>query len=114
MWIIHVISVSFLLCFRARLFIDALWSPAGKGQISWLSFVMCHFSIGILGQAWFLIVLIPDLCPRSYFVMSIQYDTIQYILYSIKHIMMFIAQTNNLHIDVVNNNNVTIPNSQER
>ena len=26
-----------LLCFRARLFIDALWSPAGKGLTSWLS-----------------------------------------------------------------------------
>ena len=24
----------------ARLFIDALWSPAGKGLTSWLSFVM--------------------------------------------------------------------------
>ena len=24
-------SVLFLLCFRERLFIDALWSPAGKG-----------------------------------------------------------------------------------
>ena len=32
--------VLFLLCFRARLFIDALWSPAGKGLTSWLSFVM--------------------------------------------------------------------------
>ena len=34
-----------LLCFRARLFIDALWSPAGKGPTSWLSFVMsnCEF-----------------------------------------------------------------------
>ena len=31
LWIIYVISVFFfLLCFRARLFIDALWSPAGK------------------------------------------------------------------------------------
>ena len=28
------------LCFRLRLFIDALWSPAGKGLTSWLSFVM--------------------------------------------------------------------------
>ena len=29
----------------ARLFIDALWSPAGKGLTSWLSFVMsfCEF-----------------------------------------------------------------------
>ena len=33
-----------LLCFRARLFIDALWSPAGKGVTSWLSFVMFKFS----------------------------------------------------------------------
>ena len=34
-----------ILCFHARLFIDALWSPAGKGLTSWLSFVMsnCEF-----------------------------------------------------------------------
>ena len=45
LWIIHVISVLCLLCFRARLFIDALWSPAGKRLASWLSFVMsnCEF-----------------------------------------------------------------------
>ena len=29
--IIYVIYVLFMLCFRGRLFIDALWSPAGKG-----------------------------------------------------------------------------------
>ena len=29
-----------LLCFRARLLMDALWSPAGKGLTSWLSFMM--------------------------------------------------------------------------
>ena len=33
-------SVLFLLCFHARLFVDALWAPAGKGLTSWLSFVM--------------------------------------------------------------------------
>ena len=38
LWIIYVISVLFLLCFRECLFIDALWSPAGKGLTSWLSF----------------------------------------------------------------------------
>ena len=50
-------SVLFLLCFRARLFIDALWSSAGKGLTSWLSFVIStfHFPIGILGQVWCLI-----------------------------------------------------------
>ena len=63
----YVISVLFLLCFRARLFIDALWSPAGKGLIPWLSFVMSNCQIGILGQVWCLIVLIPYLYPLSYF-----------------------------------------------
>ena len=37
--------VLFLLCFRARLFIDAMWSPAGKGLTSWLSFVMSNCEV---------------------------------------------------------------------
>ena len=32
------------LCF-ARLLIDALWSPAGKGLASWLSFVMSNCEV---------------------------------------------------------------------
>ena len=38
-------SVLYLLCLCARLFICALWSPAGKGLTSWLSFVVsnCEF-----------------------------------------------------------------------
>ena len=63
----NVISVLLSLCLHKRLFIGALWSPAGKGLTSLLSFVMsncelCHFAIGLLGQVWFLILLIPDLC----------------------------------------------------
>ena len=55
-----------------RLFIDALWSPAGKGLPSWLSFVMSYcevvtFPNGILGQVCCLIVSTLDLCPLSYF-----------------------------------------------
>ena len=54
-----------------RLFIAALWSPAGKGLTSWLLFVRSNcdfvtFPCGILGQVWYLIVLIPDLCLLSY------------------------------------------------
>ena len=45
LWNISVISVLFLLCFRARLFIDALWSPAGKGLTSWLLFVMSNYEV---------------------------------------------------------------------
>ena len=56
----------------SRLFIAALWSPAGKGLTSLLLFVMsnCDFvtsPCGIPGQVWHLIVLIPDLCRLSYF-----------------------------------------------
>ena len=56
----------------SRLFIAALWSPAGKGLTFWLLFVMSNcdfvtFPSGILGQVWYLIVLIPDRCHLSYF-----------------------------------------------
>ena len=55
-----------------RLLIAALWSPAGKGLTSWLSFVVLNcvvvtFPFGILGQVKCLIVLFPDICPLSYF-----------------------------------------------
>ena len=33
------------LCFHACLFVDALWSPAGKGLTSWLSFVMSNCEV---------------------------------------------------------------------
>ena len=54
----------------SRRLIAALMSPAGKGLTSWLSFVVliCMFNtfpFGILGQMWYLMVLIPDLCPLS-------------------------------------------------
>ena len=53
-----------------RLFIAALWSPAGKGLNSSLLFVMSNcnlitFPCCILGQVRYLIVLIPDLCRLS-------------------------------------------------
>ena len=38
-------SVLCLLCLCARLFICALWSPAGKGLTSWLSFVVSTSSL---------------------------------------------------------------------
>ena len=54
LWIIYVIYVLFLLCFRARLFIDALWSPVGKGLTTWLSFVMSSCKVITLPLAsWF-------------------------------------------------------------
>ena len=40
---VDIFSVFCLLCLCARLFICALWSPAGKGLTSWLSFVVSNF-----------------------------------------------------------------------
>ena len=31
---------------------------------------VCNFPIGILGQVWFLIVSIPDLCALTYFYLN--------------------------------------------
>ena len=64
---IYVFSVLCLFCLSARLFICALWSPAGKELTSWLSFVASNcdfvtFPIGILDQVGNLIVSIPGLC----------------------------------------------------
>ena len=63
-------SVLCLLCLCARQFLCALWSPAGKGLTSCLSFVVynCEFVtfLLVLGQVWYLIVSIPDLCTLTY------------------------------------------------
>ena len=62
---------------HSRLFISSLWSPAGKGLTSWPLFGMLNcifvtFPCGILGQVWYLIVLVPNLCHLSYFVVCDQ------------------------------------------
>ena len=71
LWIICVIYV-FVFVMLSRLIITALWSSAVKELTSWRLFVMSNcdfvtFPCGILGQVWYLIVLIPDLCHLSYF-----------------------------------------------
>ena len=40
-----MLFLSCFCCFRARLFIDALWSPARKELTFWLSFVMSNYEI---------------------------------------------------------------------
>ena len=57
---------------RSGLSIAALWSPAGKGLASWVLYVTFHFvsvpfPCGILGQVWYLIVSILDVCLLTYF-----------------------------------------------
>ena len=64
----HLYYLCLVFVMLSRLFIAALWSPAGKGLTSWLLFVMsnCVFPCDILGQVWYLVVSIPDICRLSY------------------------------------------------
>ena len=66
----HMYYLCLVFVILSRLLIAALWSPAGKELTSRLLFVMlkCDFVIfpcGILGQVWYFIVSIPDLCRLS-------------------------------------------------
>ena len=45
--LLYFCSLLCLLCLCARLFICALWSPAGKGQTSWLSFLVSTVSLSL-------------------------------------------------------------------
>ena len=63
----HLYYLCLVFVMLSRLFIAA-W----EGLTSWLSFVMFDWVFvtipyGILGQVWYLIVSIPDLCHLSYF-----------------------------------------------
>ena len=66
----HLCYLCLVFVMLSRLFIAALWPPAGNELSSWLLFVMFNcvfvtFSCGILGQVWYLIVSISDLCHLS-------------------------------------------------
>ena len=67
LWIIYVISVLFCYAFMHV----CLLMPGARADLLVLVCDVylwrCHFPIGILGQVWYLIVSIPDLCPLSYF-----------------------------------------------
>ena len=47
LWIFYVFVLSCVCYVCARLFICALWSPAGKGLTSWLSFVVSSVTLSL-------------------------------------------------------------------
>ena len=87
-------SVLCLLCFvRVCLYVlrgHLLGKGWPLGSCLWCLLWVCHFPIGILGQVWYLIVSIPDLCNLTYFY--------------IQHVnanecpMIFIVQYNNQNV----------------
>ena len=68
----HLYNLFLVIVILSCLFMAALWSPAGKGLASLLSFVIFNCVVvispcGILGLMWYLIVYFHDLCRHSYF-----------------------------------------------
>ena len=68
-------SVLCLLCFVHVCLYVLCGHLLGKGwplgSRLWCLLWVCHFPIGILGQVWYLIVSIPDLCTITYFYLTI-------------------------------------------
>ena len=69
----HLCYLSLVFFMLSRLFIAALWSPAGKWLPSTLTLVcdvycvFVTFPYIIPGQVWYLIVSFPDICRLFYF-----------------------------------------------
>ena len=86
----HLCYLCLVFVMLSHPFIAALWSPTGKGLTSWLLFVMSNcdfvtFPRGILGQVWYLIVMIPGLCRLSYFIVI--HCGLLFIWHCVKHRM---------------------------
>ena len=65
------VNIGLTVCLCAHLFICALWSPAGKGLTSWLSFLVSKcdfvtFPFVSLVRCTTYFVSIPDLCTLTY------------------------------------------------
>ena len=76
LWIFYVFVLSCLFYVFVRICLYVLCGHLlGKcwplGSRLWCLLWVCHFPIGILGQVWYLIVSIPDLCTLTYFKPSI-------------------------------------------
>ena len=75
-------SVLCLLCFvRVCLYVlcgHLLGKGWPLGSRLWCLLWVCHFPIGILGQVWYLIVSIPDLCTITYFYRPGMYHLVIY------------------------------------
>ena len=72
LWIFYVLVLSCVCYVFVRVCLYVLCGHLlGKGwplgSSLWCLLWVCHFPIGILGQVWYLIVSIPDLCTLTYF-----------------------------------------------
>ena len=86
LWIFDVFVLSCICYVFVRVYLYVLCGHLlGKGwplgSRLWCLLWVCHFPIGILGQVWYLIVSIPDLCTLTYF------KSCEYYLYTYSQII---------------------------
>ena len=93
-------SVLCLLCFvRVRLYVlrgHLLGKGWPLGSRLWCLLWVCHFPIGILGQVWYLIVSIPDLCNLTYLGLMNQHKQNNSRTYNTSKTAIFLVSQDNL------------------
>ena len=96
-------SVLCLLCFVRVCLYVLRGHLLGKGwplsSRLWCLLWVCNFPIGILGQVWYLIVSIPDLCNLTYFEIFITWFLMSYLsqaFESYQRVKIYLCSVNNL------------------
>ena len=77
LWIFYVFVLSCVcyVCARVCLYVlcgHLLGKGWPLGSRLWCLLWVCHFPTGILGQVWYLIVSIPDLCTFTYYLRRVR------------------------------------------
>ena len=93
----HLCYLCLVFVMLSRLFIAALWPPEEKRLVcdDYCDFVT--FPFGILGQVWYLIVSIPDLCCLSYFYISGQGSVLPVCMVALPCFLFEISPMNENH-----------------
>ena len=75
-----VLAICFCLCQTAMSVSCSLvvtcWERVLESLVCDIFLCFITFPYGVLGQVWYLIVLIPDLCPLSYFYIQLSFEKI--------------------------------------
>ena len=78
LWIF--LAICFCLCQTAMSVSCSLvvicWERALESLVCDIFLCFITFPYGVLSQVWYLIVLIPDLCPLSYFYIQLSFEEI--------------------------------------
>ena len=94
----HLCYLCLVFVMFSRLFIAALWSPAGEGLTSWLLFLMfncvfVNFPCSTLGQVYYLIVSIPDFLTFIIAAYAITSPKITYTYYTFNFCFLFMKSS---------------------